>query len=284
MSMKTGTRSRLKMANELSYRLEIFKMTLKSYAKDRKSWILEIFLLFPLFVIFIITRRYADEDYRETAQFLGEEAAKQQALGDIMDLTMFLYMVILAIFVTIVLGTSLLGTEKNDKTIYYILTRPIHRYEIPLQKFPAYLIFSTSLFIVPLTLLHMTMMSVVPGSNAFTGIGLVPKLIFIALLCNAAYGSIFMFIGLILKRPLLVALIIGFAGNLLTSLIFSGSIQAQTTIPYHLEVIGKSFVSSGQIATMETFNSTLTSVLTLISLTAFFVALTSMKIQKQDFE
>ncbi|MFB0544212.1 MAG: hypothetical protein ACETVN_00735, partial [Asgard group archaeon] len=64
----------------------------------------------------------------------------------------------------------------------------------------------------------------------------------------------------------------------------SGSTKAQTTIPYHLKVIGKSFVSSGEIATMETFNSTLTSVLILISLTAFFVALTSMKIQKQDFE
>ena len=284
MSVKTGTGSRLKMVNELSCRLEIFKMTLKSYVKDRKSWILEIFLLFPLFIIFVISRRYADDDYRETARFLGEEAAKQQALGDIMDITMFLYMLLLAIFVTIVLGTSLFGTEKSDKTIYYLLMRPIHRYEIPLQKFPAYLIFSTSLFIAPFILLHMTIMSVVPGATAFTGIGLAPKLIFIAFLCNAAYGSIFMFIGLALKHPLLVALIIGFAGNLLTSLIFSGSTQAQTTIPYHLEVIGKSFVSTGEIATMETFNSTLTSVLILISLIAFFVALTSMKIQKQDFE
>ncbi|MFB0544144.1 MAG: hypothetical protein ACETVN_00385, partial [Asgard group archaeon] len=123
MSMKTGTESRLKMANKLSYRLEIFKMTLKSYAKDRKSWILEIFLFVPLFIVFVITRRYADKDYRETAQFLGEEAAKQQALGDIMEVTMNLYMLILVVFVTIVLGTSLLGTEKSDKTIYYLLMR-----------------------------------------------------------------------------------------------------------------------------------------------------------------
>ena len=282
--MKTGTKPRLKMLNELTYRLEIFKMTLKSYAKDRKSWILELFLLFPVIIIFIIARRYADDDYKETAQFLGEQAAKQEALGDIMEVTMYFYMLLLVIFVTIVLGTSLLGTEKNDKTLYYILMRPIHRYEIPLQKFPAYLIFSTSLFIIPLTLLHMTIMSVVPGATALTGIGLVPKLIFIAFLANAAYGSIFMFLGLILKRPLLVALIIGFAGNLLTSLIFSGNTQAQTTIPYHLEVIGKSFVSTGEIATMETFNSRLTSVLVLISLTAFFIALTSFRIQKQNFE
>ncbi len=100
--------------------------------------------------------------------------------------------------VAVVVGTSVLGDPAEDGTIAYLLTTPQPRLRIALPAFVA-----TAVVVVPLTAVPvmavLTVNGLPPGSVVAAGAGTA------AAAC--AYGAVFLALGVLLRRALLVGLL-----------------------------------------------------------------------------
>jgi ABC-2 type transport system permease protein len=102
---------------------------------------------------------------------------------------------------------SLIADEVEGKTITYLLTRPVSRMSLLTGKFAAYLV-TTLAFALPATLVTFFLVMRSPG---FAGLGkFVPDLfrdLGVLALTVLAYGAVFMLLGVLLRRPLIVGLL-----------------------------------------------------------------------------
>jgi ABC-2 type transport system permease protein len=104
---------------------------------------------------------------------------------------------------TLILATNALGNEVEDRTMVYLVLKPISRARIVLEKFAAVALTATLLLWEGTLLAYLVTMRGDAGDNVDQLLG-----IFLAQLVGVlGYGALFMAISLIVPRALLVGLI-----------------------------------------------------------------------------
>ncbi len=100
--------------------------------------------------------------------------------------------------IMMVLATTSFGTEVEDRTLSYLVLRPIRKWEIVLPKFAASVIVGGLIVLVS---------GVVSAGIAFESLGKPLIAVALAMIAGAvAYGAVFTWTGLITTRPLYYAL------------------------------------------------------------------------------
>jgi len=133
----------------------------------------------------------------------------------IFDISLFqilmipLFLQVVLIFVTLVNATALIREEIDDNTLPFLLTRPISKPALVTYKYVGYLIAVLVLLVPPLILAYGV-------TEAYRGFGFTTDLdvlwgfLATTVLGSAAYGALFLFISVLIRRPLAVGLLIGF--------------------------------------------------------------------------
>ncbi len=131
---------------------------------------------------------------------------------------------------SVVYATGIISQELEQRTIVYLLTRPVPRWRILLAKFAASLTIVITATVLSATLLAVTMY----GPSGFWGSGFLLDLR--ALVIGAiAYGALFLFVATFLPRPLIYALLFVFGWETLVPTL-PGSF-AQLSVMSYLRVL-----------------------------------------------
>src|SRR5213083_3346827 len=120
-----------------------------------------------------------------------------------------LFLQVVLIFVTLVNATALIREEIDDNTLPFLLSRPISKPALVTYKYFGYLIAVLVLRVPPLILAYGV-------TEAYRGLGFMTDLdvlwdfLATTVLGSAAYGALFLFISVLIRRPLAGGLLIGF--------------------------------------------------------------------------
>ena len=168
-----------------------------------------------------------------TLEVFGVETVRSPATGPgIFGLMFWGFFVRFAIPVLAVFyGTALIADEVEDRTITYLLTRPIPRASVLLGKFIAFLVCTVSV-VLPAVVLMWLLVAPIRGSLAASFPALAADLgILVAGL--AAYGAVFALVGATTRRPLLFGLLFVFGWESL-ALALPGYLR-QLTVAHYLQ-------------------------------------------------
>src|SRR5439155_12294505 len=129
------------------------------------------------------------------------------SLFQILMIPLFLQVVI--IFVTLVNATSLIREEIHDNTLPFLLTRPISKPAIATYKYFGYLAAVLILLVPPLVVAY-GVTEAYGGFSFATDLDVLGGFLLVTILGSAAYGGLFLFISVLVRKPLAVGLLIGF--------------------------------------------------------------------------
>lgn len=191
-----------------------------------------------------------------------------------------LFLQVVLIFVTLVSATTLIREEIDDNTIPYLLTRPIPRYAVVLYKYLGYLGAVLILLVPPIVLAYGV-------TEAYQGTGLTANLdvlggfLVATVVGSAAYGALFLFVSVLVRKPLAVGLLIGFVWESIVGSI-PGDVPKLSVIHY-LRSILKGMIAVGPMTTYPSDLSVSIAVLILVGFTIAMVVLALMIFQQMEF-
>ncbi|MBK5112771.1 MAG: ABC transporter permease [Candidatus Heimdallarchaeota archaeon] len=166
------------------YRLYLSKLW-STLIRDKKTWIFNALVLLPIVAgpIIALAARYID-----TGEYF-------ELYSDIMFLGYF--GIIIPLF-TMYIASMMFNDEIGDRSITYLTSRPINRFELVLVKYISYLSI-VPIFTVIATGLNYLSFSIFGGFEYFD---MALWFLLITFVASAVYGAFFMFIGLLFKNPL----------------------------------------------------------------------------------
>jgi len=142
---------------------------------------------------------------------LSLAAARVEAFDTILfqNLMIPLFLQVVLIFVTLVNATALIREEIDDNTLPFLLTRPISKPALVAYKYIGYLVAVLVVLLPPIIVAYGVTEAY--GRVAFTtDIDVLWGFLATTILGSAAYGALFLFISVLVRRPLAVGLMIGF--------------------------------------------------------------------------
>jgi len=202
-----------------------------------------------------------------------------QVFGTLMSTAVIHFLVV---FVTLFYGTALISEEYDGKTLTYLFSRPIPKPSIMLGKFLALTWISVMLVLPTVVLSYLVLYLRSDMGPFFQDIGTLAKdmgIIFLALL---AYGSFFSLLGAWFKHSILAGLVYAFGWEGIVS--YLPGLTRKLTITHYIQSIFPHDDTASAIAMMigkrtETWES----ILTLILLTAFFLATASLVVREKEY-
>lgn len=248
----------------------------------RKAWV-----LFSLTIRYTLTTRrgFAIAGLAAVPVILAVSLAVANVPG--FDIVLFqilmvpLFLQVVLIFVTIVPSTALVREEIEDNTIPYLLTRPVSKPAIATYKFAGYLAAAVALLLPPLALSYaVTQWSA--GDPLGSDLDVLYAFSLAAVLGAAAYGAFFLFLSLLVRRPLAVGLLFGFVWESIVSS-FPGDIP-KLSITYYLRSIIAGIVAVGPLTGFPTDFSALQASAVLIAFAAGTMVLSMFVIQNMEFK
>src|SRR5213594_3784078 len=120
-----------------------------------------------------------------------------------------LFFQLVLIFVTLVNASTLIRDEIEDNTLPYLLTRPISKPALVLYKYVAYLASALVLLVPPIVLAY-GVTELHTESPFSADLDVLWGFLLTTILGSAAYGALFLFVSVLVRRPLAVGLLIGF--------------------------------------------------------------------------
>lgn len=162
----------------------VFTLTLRELASQRRSLLLALLAAVPVFlaVIYQLGGRTDQQDW------VANTLLKAVVVTLVLPLT------------CLVLGTSALGSEIEDGTVVYLLTKPISRMSIVTAKFAAAALASLTLMVVT------TAVSSAIGIAGAPSQGLIPAFTLAVALAALGYTALFLLLSIVTSRALLVGL------------------------------------------------------------------------------
>ena len=180
----------------------IFRLTLRQLLGQRRAVLVALFAAIP--VVIAVVYRFGDHTARQE-EFTAKLLLGGLVVGSLLPLA------------AVVFGTAALGSEIEDGTAVYLLSKPIARWEVVAGKFlAAWTITAAVVFLS-------TMLA---GSIALYGAGdqqLVPAFAFAAALGAALYAMVFIALSIYTSRALIVGLTYVFLWEGLVTGLFQGT-------------------------------------------------------------
>lgn len=191
-----------------------------------------------------------------------------------------LFFSVVLIFVTLVNATALIREEIEDNTIPYLLTRPISRPAVVLSKYIGYLA-AVLLLLVPPILLAYGVTEAYQGTGLATDRDVLGGFLVATVLGCAAYGAFFLFISVLVRKPLAAGLLFGFVWESIVGSL-PGDVPKLSVIHY-LKSILKGMVGVTPLTTYNTDISPGVAVLLLVGFSVAMVVLTMLLFSQMEF-
>ncbi|MGI0149476.1 MAG: ABC transporter permease [Thermoplasmata archaeon] len=208
----------------------------------------------------------------------GNVANFDIVLFQVLMLPLFLQVVL--IFVTLVNATTLIREEIEDNTLPYLLTRPISKPAIVSYKYIAYLGAALILLIPPIILAYGVTESYA-GDSWAADLDVLGAFLVATILGSAAYGALFLFVSVMVRKPLAAGLLIGFVWESIVGSI-PGDVPMLSIIHYLRSVL-KEMISVGPLAGYSTSVSAGAAIAVLIAISITMVVLAMVQLQRMEF-
>jgi ABC-type transport system involved in multi-copper enzyme maturation permease subunit len=214
----------------LAATLRVFELSLGHMLWSRRSIFLAVLVAGPVLLAVMIRLIVAIEP-RALPRVNGA------ALGGPMLFGLMIWLIYIRFVVPVLgvfYGTSLIADEVEDKTITYLLTRPIPRPSVLWGKYLAYLACTLLLVLPSATIVYFL---IVPLGRGSVGAEFPTLLADLGMLAAglAAYGAVFAFIGARFKRPLVMGLVFALGWEPVI-LVFPGYLK-RLTVAYYLQAL-----------------------------------------------
>lgn len=144
-----------------------------------------------------------------------------------------LYFMFIIPILTLLYSASAVRDDIDNKTLTYILSRPLSKVEILLAEFKAY--FSAAWVIVTLSVTVTFFIFVSKDGNAFAHIGYLGTFILTATLAILFYGALFFLMSVISSHPIIIGLVYAFFWENFVSHLLSQI--NRFTLTYHVQSI-----------------------------------------------
>lgn len=171
--------------------LPITYLTLRQFLGSKAVVVAAVLALLPVAFALIYV---LDDSVSLAERYLGNTVFLQLVVPTLLPLT------------TLILATAALGNELDDRTIHYLLLKPVGRLRIVIEKLLACLVVSTPLVLIGNALAYVVVMRGAGGEH----LRLLAAMLAAAAASTLAYSAIFLLISLLVARPLLVALVYSF--------------------------------------------------------------------------
>ena len=191
-----------------------------------------------------------------------------------------LFLQIVLVFVTLVDSTALVREEIDDNTLPYLLTRPISKPALAVAKYAGYLVAACALLLPPV-LVSYGVTEAYGGTGLGTDADVLTGFLAATALAIVAYGALFFFLSIILRKPLFVGLLIGFVWeNVVGS--FPGSVPKLSLI-YYLKSVLKGTIGIGPLSGFDTNVSAPAAAAILLIFTVVMIVLATVLFQAMEF-
>ncbi|TLZ76414.1 MAG: hypothetical protein E6K07_08815 [Methanobacteriota archaeon] len=191
-----------------------------------------------------------------------------------------LFLQVVLIFVTLVNATALIREEIDDNTLPFLLTRPISKPALVAYKYIGYLVAVLVVLIPPIILAYGVTEAY--GGLAFTAdLDVLGGFLAATILGSAAYGALFLFISVLIRRPLAVGLLIGFVWESVVDSI-PGDVPKLSVIHY-LKTILKDVIAINPLGQYRTDVSAGVAAGILVAVSIALVVLAAFVFQQMEF-
>ncbi len=191
-----------------------------------------------------------------------------------------LFLQIVLVFVTLVSAMALIREEIDDNTLPFLLTRPVSKPVVALSKYAGYLAAALA-FLLPPVLVSYAITEAYAGAALGTDLDVLEGFLAVTALGVLAYGALFYFLSVALRKPLMVGLLIGFVWESIVGSL-PGSVPKLSLI-YYLKSVLKGVVSVGPLSGFATDVSAAVAAVVLIVFAVIMVALAAVLFQGMEF-
>jgi len=191
-----------------------------------------------------------------------------------------LFLQVVLIFVTLVNATTLIREEIEDNTLPYLLTRPVSKPAVVLYKYVGYLVAVLVLLVPPIVLAY-GVTEAYQRTSLATDLDVLGGFLIATVIGSAAYGAVFLFISVLVRKPLAVGLLIGFVWESIVGSI-PGDVPKLSVIHY-LKSILQGTIAVGPMTTYGSDISAGVAVLILVGLSVAMIVLAMMLFQQMEF-
>lgn len=228
----------------------ITKLTLKRLLFSKKTWVLVVLCAIPVLIALL---------WITTDEVNGYTFFSDLVLS-------FLFFIVL--IVCLLYGVAAFNDDITDKTIIYLISRPVDRAELTVYKYIGYII-SAFVVVIPTLILTFFIIASKEGDIG-NNIGVLTTFIGIFFLAVVCYGAIFILFGLLFKRPMLISFVFifvweSFLGNLRFDI-------SRITIRHYLGSIGYHVLDRGEATNVwEPVDTTISIIVLLVTALSFLV-------------
>jgi ABC-2 type transport system permease protein len=198
------------------------------------------------------------------------------------QLMLVFYLQFLLILVALFYGSALINSEVEDRTLTYLLLRPVRRPMLVLGKYITYLIVALGILLPSMGLSYL----ILELSDGLGGIARhFPYLLWdlgVMVLGAMAYGAFFMFLGTALKRPVMVGLFFTILWEWTITHV-PGRFGKFTILHYLLSLFPHSTVQRGIQALFGSVTSRPLAILALVGITLAFLLLSMELFRRREF-
>jgi ABC-type transport system involved in multi-copper enzyme maturation permease subunit len=260
------------------YVYTFFAFTLSSLLRQRRVVLGALVTLIPV-VIPVSMSFFSASEFREAG---GPVFVKMMEL---------LYLKAIVPLLALFFGCMLIGEDVESQTMPFMLTRPMPRSAYVLGRFVAYCVITAAVLAPSIALTFAGAAALADFSVSRANLMLMLHYDMIALLGLMAYGALFMFLGTVTKRPIVIGVIFLIPWQRF-ALMIPGYIDFFTIEKYlnimlpvlpaqrGTEVARQALAG---ITKDEILISATTAALTLVGITVFFLVLTQLAVRWREF-
>lgn len=187
-----------------------------------------------------------------------------------------LFLQFILLIITLLYGTSLINSEIASRTISYLSTRPVRREELYGYRYLGSIPIGFFTLALPIAV---CLIALDAYTGSFDVLGLLPEYCVIILVGVVTYSSFFAFLGMAIKRPLMVGLLFAFFWEILLANL-PGKIPYMTVM-FYLRSLSHHLTDAPWPYTVEAF-STGMALLVLLGVAAVFLALGIVIFRQKD--
>ncbi len=191
-----------------------------------------------------------------------------------------LFLQIVVVFVTLVSAMALIREEIDDNTLPFLLTRPVSKPAVAVSKYAGYLVASLA-FLLPPVLVSYAVTEAYAGAGLGVDADVLGGFLAATALGVLAYGALFYFLSVALRKPLMVGLLIGFVWESVVGSL-PGSVPELSLI-YYLKSVLKGVVSVGPLSGFLTNASAPVAAAILVAFSAAMLVLSAFLFQRMEF-
>lgn len=156
-----------------------------------------------------------------------------------------LFIPVILLMVSLVLGVGLFRGEMEDDTLVYPMSRSLPRGALVLGKYVGYVL-AAIVVLLPSALVGLAVGVAMNVGPQVSLDGLLPGVLLMTVLAILAYGAFFLFLGLLTRQALVIGLIYGFLWEAFVPLL-PGPLK-ELSLVYYLRAAGAGLVSGGPLA------------------------------------